>query len=178
MSASVDNLALNKKGTKVVITGKPKYYNLLGTTIQYGIPIGCIAYQYDIFSFNESGYSATGWGLIVAIISFLAFRSKIKEAFKEYDKSLGTTWNRSKAGSVSLIIASVLLLVSVFTTALYWVFYSFAISTYLALFFYKPYDELAEKKAEMQAMLDSKTKTADFEKLTQKFNELQNQKTL
>ena len=172
MSSNVTNLALNKSGTKVKITGKPKFYNLLGTSVQWVPPLAYLAVKFDLFTFQNQGYAISGWGIVAIIGLFLAFRSKIKEALNEYENTFGSTWNRVKAGSISLTIATVLFAVYFVSFSLFTIFFIFAGSTYLSLFAYAPYDKLAIKRKTMQTLLDDKNKTADFEELTKEFNNM------
>lgn len=173
MSASVDNLALNKKGTKVVITGKPKYYNLFGTLVQWGIPFLYLSIEYDLFTFKDSGLAFTGWGMVGVGALFLMFRSKIREKLRRLESEIGETYARIRAGSIYLSIASVLFVVYFISYSLFLLFFILSASTFLSLSFYKPYDELIIKKDSMQKLLEEKNKVADFEVLTQKYNELQ-----
>jgi len=171
-TSNVTNLALNKKGTKVKITGKPKYFSLLGTVIQWLPSLTYLAVKFDLFTFQNQGYAITGWGVVTVILLFLAFRSKIKDAFNEYGEEFGSTWQRVKAGNIALGIATVLFAVYFVSFSLFTIFFIFAASTYLSLFAYGPYDKLAIKRKSMQVMLDEKNKVADFEALTKQLNEL------
>jgi len=172
MNATVSNLALNKKGTKVKITGKPKFYNILGTSVQWLPPLVYLAVKFDLFTFKNQGYAITGWGVVFAISLFIAFRQKIKDTVKEYEDTFGNTWNRVKAGNISLGIAIVLFIVYFASFNLFTIFFIFAGSTYASLFLYGPYDKLAIKRKEMQKLLDEKKKTEDFKALTNQFEKL------
>ena len=172
MSTNISNLTLNKKGTKVKIIGKPKYFNVLGTSIQWLPPLTYLAVKFDLFTFQNSGYAITGWGAVFVIALFLAFRQKIKDKLKEYEDMFGSMWNRAKSGNISLGIAVVLFAVSIFSTSLFIVFFIYSSSTYLSLFLYGPYDTINEKRINMQKLLDEKNKVADFEQLTKQFNEM------
>ena len=171
-TTNITNLALNKKGTKVKIVGAPKFFNILGTSVQWLPPLTYLAVKFDLFTFQNQGYAITGWGTVGLVILFLAFRSKLKDAFTEYGDTFGATWNRVKAGNISLGIASVLFLVYFASFSLFTIFFVFAGSTYLSLFAYAPYDKLAIKRKSMQVMLDDKNKVADFEALTKQLDEL------
>ena len=171
---AVTNLAINKKGTRVVITGKPKFYNLEATFVQYAPVLGYIGWRFDMFTFDNSGYAVTGWGITAIVILFLAFRSKIKEKIKEYDDTFGETWKRSKAGSASLAIATVLLVIYALSMNLFIVFGIFSASTYLSLFLYKPYDELSIKRKTMQKMLDEENQKKDFDTIKNEYLEIKN----
>ena len=172
MNAKVNNLTLNKKGTKVKIVGMPRWYNIFGTSVQWIPPMTYLAIKFDLFTFQNQGYAITGWGVVGIILLFLAFRSKIKDAFKEYEDSFGTSWNRMKAGNISLGIATVLFAVYFVSFSLFTIFFIFSASTYVSLALYGPYDKLTAKRRTMQEMLDKKTKESDFEALTNQFNEL------
>ena len=172
MSENLTNLAINKKGTKVKITGMPKMFNIFGTSIQWIPPIAYLAVKFDLFTFKNEGYAITGWGAVALIVLFLAFRSKIKDSFKEYEESFGSNWNRMKSGNISLAIATVLFAVYFVSFGLFTIFFIFAGSTYLSLFAYTPYDKLAEKRKTYQTMLDDKNKKEDFDSLTEEFNKL------
>ena len=169
---SVSNLTLNKKGTKVKITGKPKYFNVLGTFVQWLPPLAYLSVKFDLFTFENSGYAITGWGFVFAVGLFIAFRSKINDAYKEYSATFGNTWNRVKAGNISLGIASVLFAVYFVSFSLFTIFFIFSASTYLSLFAYSPYDKLATKRKEMQELLDNKNKEKDFKALTEQLDNL------
>jgi len=169
---SVDNLTLNKKGTKVKVIGKEKYYNILGTIIQWGPSFTYLAIKFDLFKFENDPMSITLWGFVAITMVFLLFKQKIKDKMKEYENQFGATWSRAKAGHISLTIASVLFLVYILSYSFFLIFFIFAGSTYLSLFFYAPYDEMMEKRKIMQKMLDEKEQTKDFEKLTQRYEEL------
>ena len=171
-NTNVTNLALNKKGTKVKIIGKPKYFNILGTSVQWLPPLTYLAVKFDLFTFQNSGYAITGWGAVLGVVLFLAFRSKIKDTFKEYENTFGASWERVKAGNISLGIATVLFAVYFVSFSLFTIFFIFSASTYISLFAYTPYDNLVVKKKSMQELLDEKNKTADFEQLTKQFNEM------
>ena len=171
-TTNVTNLALNKKGTKVKVVGKPRIYSTLGMSAQWLPSLAYLAVKFDLFTFQNSGYAITGWGAVFIITLFLAFRQRIKDKFKEYEETFGSAWNRAKSGNISLGIASILLLVSVFSTSLFIIFYIFAISTYASLAFYKPYDILNKKRLEMQKLLDQKRQTEDFQTLTEQFNQI------
>jgi hypothetical protein len=173
MSTNVDNLTLNKKGTKVVVTGTPKYYNLLATAIQWLPPFVYLAIKFDLFTFENEGFAFTGWGIVGISMLFLILRQKIRDKLKEYEEQFGATWNRAKSGAIALTIATVLFGVYFLSYSFFLIFFIYAGSTFLSLTFYKPYDDLTNKRLAMQKMLDDKTKTADFEKLTKKFDELQ-----
>jgi hypothetical protein len=172
MSTNVSSLALNKKGTRVNIIGMPKFFNILGTSIQWLPPLTYLAIKFDLFTFQNQGYAITGWGAVFGVALFIAFRQKIKDKLKEYEDMFGSAWNRVKAGNISLGIATVLFAVYFVSFSLFTIFFIFAGSTYLSLFAYAPYDKLATKRKSMQELLDDKNKTADFETLTQQFNEL------
>ena len=172
MSTNVSNLALNKKGTKVKITGVPKMYGLLGTVIQWGPSFAYLSIQFDLFTFKNEGYAITGWGVVFAIALFLAFRQKISDKLKEYETMFGSSWNRARGGSIALGIATVLFLVSIFSTSLFIIFFIYSGSTYLSLFAYNPYDEINKKRIEMQELLDKDNKEKDFATLTKQFNEM------
>ena len=88
MSANTNNLALNKKGTKVKITGVPKMFNVFGTSVQWLPSLTYLAIKFDLFTFQNQGYAITGWGVGGIIVLFLAFRSKIKETLKESFKEV------------------------------------------------------------------------------------------
>ena len=173
MSTNVTNLALNKKGTKVKVVGVPKFYNILGTSIQWLPPLTYLAIKFDLFTFQNQGYAITGWGVVLISILFLAFRSKIKDAYTEYSDTFGPTWERVKAGNIALGIATVLFLVYFVSFSLFTIFFIFAGSTYLSLFAYGPYDKLAIKKKAMQKLLNEKQQTEDFEELTKQLTELE-----
>lgn len=171
-TTNVTKLALNKKGTKVKIVGMPKFFNVLGTGVQWLPPLTYLAIKFDLFTFQNSGYAITGWGTVVLVILFLAFRSKIKDALTEYSDTFGNTWNRAKSGNISLGIATTLGIVYFVSFSLFTIFFIFSASTYLSLFAYAPYDKLAVKRKSMQELLNEKTKKEDFESLTQQFNQL------
>lgn len=172
-TSNTTNLALNKKGTKVKITGTPKFYNVLGTSIQWLPSLAYLSVKFDLFTFQNSGYAITGWGFVGVVVLFLAFRSKLKETYKEYGDTFGATWDRVKAGNIALAIAGILLAVSVASISLFAIFFIFAGSTYISLAVYGPYDKLAIKRKEMQVLLDEKNKKADFEELTKQLTELE-----
>lgn len=171
-TTNVTNLALNKKGTKVKVVGLPRTYNILGTSVQWLPPLTYLAVKFDLFTFNNQGYAITGWGAVLGVVLFLAFRSKIKDALTEYENTFGTTWNRAKSGNIALGIASVLFAVYFVSFSLFTIFFIFAGSTYISLFAYGPYDKLAIKRKDMQTLLDEKNKKADFETLTKQLDEL------
>ena len=171
-TTNVTNLALNKKGTKVKIVGMPKFYNVLGTSVQWLPPLTYLAIKFDLFTFQNQGYAITGWGTVGIVILFLAFRSKLKDAFTEYGDTFGPTWERVKAGNIALSIATVLFIVYFASFSLFTIFFIFSASTYVSLFAYVPYDKLAVKRKEMQILLDDKNKKSDFENLTKQLDEL------
>jgi len=169
-----NNLKLNKKGDKIKIVGKVRFYNILGTTIQFAPVLIYLMIKFNMFTFNESGYSLTGYGFTALVILFLAFRSKIKEKLKEYEKNFGNTWARSKSGSISLIIAVILFLVYTFSLNFFLIFGIYAISTYSSLFFYIPYDELNIKRIKLQKMLEEENDKNSFENIKAKIAEINN----
>lgn len=169
---SVDNLTLNKKGTKVKVVGKIKYYNILGTIIQWSPSFIYLAIKFDLFKFEDKPITYTGWGMVFVAMIFLMFRQKIKDKMKEYEEQFGATWNRAKSGHIALMIAAILFVVYFVSYSFFLIFFIYASSTYLSLFFYAPYDELMIKRKTMQKMLDEKEQVKDFEKLTQRYKEL------
>jgi hypothetical protein len=172
MKATTQNLAINKKGTKVVISGKPKYYNVLATSLQFAPVLTYIALKFDMFTFQNQGYAITGWGITAVAVFFLAFRSKIKEKLKEYDDTLGETWKRSKSGTVSIVLGLVMFGVYVFATNFFAVFMIYGASTYASLLLYKPYDELSIKRKAFQKTLDEENQKKDFEQMQKQFLDL------
>lgn len=172
-TTNVSSLTLNKKGTKVKVTGLPKIYNILGTSVQWLPPLTYLAITFDLFTFENEGYAITGWGVIGVIVLFLAFRQKIKDAYTEYENTFGATWNRAKLGNIALGIATMLFLVYFVSFSLFTIFFIFAGSTYISLFVYAPYDKLAIKRKEMQTMLDKQNKEKDFVTLTNQLKELE-----
>ena len=169
---ATNNLAINKKGTRVVIVGKEKFYNFFATVLQFSPTIAYIGVKFDMFTFNNSGYAVTGWGITALSILFLAFRSKIKEKMKEYDDTLGETWKRSKVGTVSIVLGLVMFGIYMLSLNFFTVFMIFGCSTYGSLFLYKPYDTLAIKRKTMQKMLDEQNQKKDFEQMQAQFLEL------
>lgn len=169
---SVENLSFNKKRTKVKITGKPKYYNLIGTAIQWIPPIAYLAVKFDLFTFDNQGYAITGWGIVGAIMVFLAMRSKIKETLAKYETSIGPTWKRIKTASVLLTITGVLGLTYLLFFSFFILFGILTLSSAGSIFFYAPYDTLDTQRMEMQKMLDEENKTANFNKLKSNFDQL------
>lgn len=172
MNATTQNLAINKKGTKVVIVGKAKFYNFLATTLQFVPTLAYLGVKFDMFTFQNQGYAITGWGITALSVLFLAFRSKIKEKLKEYDDTLGETWKRSKTGTVSIILGLVMFGIYIFALNFFTVFMIYGVSTYASLFLYKPYDELAIKRKAFQKTLDEENQKKDFEQMQKQFLEL------
>lgn len=171
-NTNVSNLTLNKKGTKVKITGLPKLYNILGTGVQWIPSFVYLGIKFDLFTFENEGYAITGWGVVFVVGLFLAFRQKLKASFKEYAETFGSSWERAKSGNIALAIASTLFVVYFASLSLFMIFFIYAGSTYLSLLLYAPYDALSEKRKEMQALLDEKRKKEDFNALTQEFEQL------
>ena len=169
---NVTNLAFNKKKTRVVITGKPKFYNVLGTAFQYGPVLAYLFAKFDMFTFNNVGYGITGWGMTFAIIMLVAFRNKIKEKLKEYDDTLGDTWKRSKIGTVCFIIGVVLFFISYFSNNFFIIFMILSASTYTSLFLYAPYDVLLSRKKVLQKMLTEENEKEDFEILKTQYDDM------
>lgn len=169
---SADNLKLNKKGTKVLVTGKTKFYGVFGTALQFLPTTAFMMFKFDMFTFNNEGYAITGWGVTLGLFLVVAFRSKIKESLAQFDSSLGSTWKRSKAGSVSAIIAIILFFVYLFSLNFFIIFGIFSVSTFASLFLYAPYDIVVEKKVKLQKMLDTENGTKEFEKLKENFSEM------
>jgi hypothetical protein len=176
--STTTNLAINKKGTRVVITGKTKFYNLAATTIQFAPVLTYLALKFDMFTFNNSGYAVTGWGATGIAILFLAFRSKIKEKIAEYDTTLGTTWKRAKGGTVSLTLGLIVFLLSIFAANVALPLLIFSGSTFASLFLYAPYDALSIKRKTMQTMLDEENKKSDFEKMQSDYLSLKQTSTI
>jgi hypothetical protein len=169
---SENYLKLNKKGTKVVVTGKLKFYNILGTITQFAPTLALLLWKFDMFTFENEGYAITGWGATLLIFVVIAFRTKIKEALTKYDESMGATWKRAKAGSVSLTIAVVLFFVYLFSLNFFVIFGLFAGSTFLSLLFYAPYDNLAVERMALQKMISTENQTKNFEKLKEQYSEM------
>lgn len=171
---NTNNLAFNKKRTKVIIVGKPKYYNLLGTAIQFGPLLTYLSIQYDLFRFvdgTDGGYKATGYGLVAICFVFIMFRNKIKESLKQYDESLGETWQRSKSATTTLIIAMILGITYFISFNLMWILGIYGVSTYLSLFAYAPYDKLNVLRLQMQEKLDEQNKDDNFEQMIKDFEQ-------
>ena len=78
-----DYLKINKKKTKVSVTGTPKLLGLTGVLVQTGLPFAYLSVRYDLFTFRDAGYALTGWGVVALFGAFLIFRDKIKDAMKE-----------------------------------------------------------------------------------------------
>jgi len=167
-----DNLALNKKGDKVKIVGKERHYNLLGTTIQYVPVLTYLLVKFDMFTFDNVSNGITGWGFVGLGIIFLAFRSKIKEKLKEYDETFGETWKRAKTGSLSLVMATVLFMVYIFSLNFFLIFGIFSVSTFASLYFYTPYDTLTVKKKKLQKILTEENDTKTFENIKKDFEDM------
>lgn len=169
---SVNNLTLNKKGTRVKIVGKPRFYNILGTMVQWLPSFIYMAVKFDLFTFENQRYAITGWSLVGIGMIFLLFRQKIRDKFKEYEDEFGYTWKRAKSGNIALGIATALFVIYFLSYSFFLIFFIYAASTYASLTLYAPYDEIIMKKKSMQEMLDEKNKKEDFEKLTREFEEL------
>ncbi len=149
-------MRLNKKGTKVLLDTKTKAFGLLGTTIQVGIPLWYVAWQYNIFTFENARYAITGWGMIFfAMIAFF-MRGKIKMWAESYN-TLGATASRAKWGHVFLTVFIVLAISSFFINAFLWFFGILTASNYLSLIAYAPYDVEVMKQKELQAELKKET---------------------
>jgi len=157
-------MRLNKKGTKVLLDNKTKAWGVFGSAIQFGIPFGYLAYRYDLFTFKNTQYAVTGWGMVGIVIIGMLLRNRIVEFVKQYN-TLGVTAQRAKWGHTFLTIFVVLAISSFFINAFLWFFGTLAVSNYLSLKAYQPYDNALVEQKEMQKLLkEQKTKTS-FEKL-------------
>jgi hypothetical protein len=170
--STTTNLAINKKGTKVVIVGKQKFYNLAATTVQFVPVLTYLALKFDMFTFQNQGYAITGWGITGIAVIFLAMRSKLKDKLAEMDTTLGATWKRSKAGTVSLVFGLLTFLISVLATNIALPLVIFGGSTYASLLLYKSYDELSIKRKLFQKTLDEENSKKDFEQMQAQFLEI------
>ncbi len=163
-----DSLAINKKGDKVKIVGKARFYNLAGKTLQFAPLLTYLAVEYNLFSYVEgtnAGYKITGWGFFFACVLGLIFRDQFREWIKKYDESLGETWQRSKSGTTALIITLILFITYFISYNLMWILGIYGVSTFASLYFYAPYDKLNVKRKAIQEELDKKTKENDYETL-------------
>lgn len=165
-------LAKNKKGNKIVITGKPKYYNVIGTAIQFLPILTYVGLTYDLFTFRDEGLATTGWFVVVLVILAMAFRSKVRDKMHEYEEQFGYTWKRIKRATTYIIIGLVLLGVYLFTLKLFILFLIYGGSSLLALIFYVPYDKIIVKKKLFQKKLDEEISKAEFESIQNGFENL------
>jgi len=169
---AVNNLALNKKGTKVKIIGRPKFYNFWGTLVQWLPSFAYVSWKFDLFTFENQKFAITGWSLVGISMLFIFFRQKIKDKMAEFEDEFGYTWKRAKSGNVALTIATVLFVVYFLSYSFFVIFFIYAGSTYLSLLLYAPYDNLVTKRKSMQELLKQKSATADFDELTNRYEEL------
>ena len=164
-------MRLNRKGTKVLLDNKTKAWGVFGSVIQFGIPFGYLAYRYDLFTFENSRYALTGWGMVGVVLGGLLLRNRIVEFVKQYNM-LGVTAQRAKWGHVFLTIFIVLAVSSFFINAFLWFFGIVTISNYLSLKAYQPYDNALVEQKEMQKLLKEQKSKTTLERL----QELQAQK--
>lgn len=165
-----DYLKLNKKKTKVSITGTPKLMGLTGVVVQAGLPFAYLSIRYDLFTFRDAGYALTGWGVVGLFGAFLIFRDKLKDAMKEADASFGITYQRSKLAITMAILSIVVVLTNYFVEAFVLLFTIIAGSTLVSLPFYKPYDEVLALKKSMQEELKKRNIQRDLDKVSSKLN--------
>jgi hypothetical protein len=165
-----DYIKLNKKKTKVKITGTPKMLGLTGVLVQAGLPFAYLSVRYDLFTFRDAGYALTGWGVVGLFGAFLIFRDKIKDAMKEADASFGITYQRSKLAITMAILSIVVVLTNFFVEAFVLLFMIIAGSTLVSLPFYKPYDEVLALKKAMQEELKKRNIQNDLAKVEAKLN--------
>ena len=149
----VDYLKLNKKRTKVRITGKPKLLGLSGVVVQLGIPFAYLANRYDLFTFEDAGYALTGWGIVALVGVLLVFWDKIKDTLKEAEANFGPTYQRSKLAMIMAILSLIVILTNFFVEAFVLLFAIVAGSTLISLPLYRKYDEVLILKKEMQEEL-------------------------
>lgn len=165
-----DYLRLNKKKTKVRVTGYPKFMGFMGAVVQSGIPFGYLAYRYDLFTFRNAGYALTGWGVVALFGVFMIFRDKIKDAMKEADTNLGHTYQRSKLAITMGILSIIVILTNYFVEAFVLLFMIIAGSTLVSLPFYSPYDEVLELKKAMQEELKKRNTQIALSQVEAKLN--------
>jgi hypothetical protein len=158
-----DYLKLNKKKTKVKMTGLPKVMGISGFAVQAGLPFGYLAYRYDLFTFEQAGYAITGWGVVAVASILMIFRKSIKATLQEAEGSLGVVYQRSKLGNTMLILAGIVLLTNYFVEAFVVLFAVIAGATYVSLPFYKLHDEVNILKKEMQEELKKRNTQSQLE---------------
>lgn len=147
-------MKLNKKQTKVSLDTKYQFLGLGGSLIQFGLPFWYIAWRYDLFTFKNEAYAVTGWGIIgLVIISFFT-RNKIKQFITDYNTNLSVTAERAKSGHIFISLAMILLVTQFFIDSFLWLFGIVAVSNYLSLILYAPYDNQIIEKKELQKLLD------------------------
>ena len=127
-----------------------------GATIQYGIPLSYIIYQYDIFRFEEAQTSLTGWGIIALAIPFFAFRNKIKTIIHDYNTNLGVTAQRGKWGLFFITMFGVFALASLWLHGMMWFMFTLGVSNLGSLLFYSPYDTKHQEYKELSTLLKTK----------------------
>ena len=165
-----DYLKINKKKTKVSVTGTPKLLGLTGVLVQTGLPFAYLSVRYDLFTFRDAGYALTGWGVVALFGAFLIFRDKIKDAMKEADTSLGITYQRSKLAITMGILSIMVVLTNYIVEAFVLLFMIIAGSTLVSLPLYKPYDEVLVLKKSMQEELKKRNIQNDLAKVEAKLN--------
>jgi hypothetical protein len=165
-------MKLNRKGTKVLLDGNTRLLGATGFALQFGIPFAYIATTYDLFTFENSRYAVTGWGMVGVAIAGFAFRNRIKTFITQYN-TLGETAQRAKWGHRFLTVCIILAISSIFINAFLWFFGTLAFSNYVSLIPYTKYDVQVKEQKEMNNLLkEQNTKTT-----LQKLQELKQQKT-
>ena len=146
-------LKMNKKKTKVRIKGVPKLLGMTGVLVQLGFPFAYLSVRYDLFTFEEAGYTLTGWGIVAVAIAMFAFGDKIKDAMKEAEANFGMTYQRSKLAITMFLLSLLVILTNFFVEAFVLLFAIIAGSTLISLPLYRKYDEVLMLKKEVQEEL-------------------------
>jgi hypothetical protein len=137
---------------------KPKkhyvWWSVLGTLIQYGIPLSYIIWTYDIFLFK--GNSLTGWGMIVIGIVLVLIKNKVVDLVVDYNKHLNETAKRGKWGFIFLAISLFLMLSQYWITSILIFFIILGVSNFVSLLVYAPYDKQKKNFIEMQDLIERK----------------------
>lgn len=142
------------------------WWAVVATLVQYGLPITYIIWAYDIFEFEESGNSLTGWGIIIIAIIITLLKNKIQDFIVDYNSHLSATAKRGKWGFVFLIVGLFLML------AQYWLqntlifFLVLGFSNLISLIFYAPYDKQKTEYIELKEAILEKQREEKIKGIT------------
>ena len=158
-------MKLNKKETKVLLENKTKAFGAFGLLLEFGIPFVYLANTFELFRFEEAGYSFTGWGIVAVATALFMLRGKIKDVMTAYGKELSATAQRLRKTFVYVTLALIVTITSIFFQGFIYLFVSLALGSGLSYFPFSVYDKENAKRLRLQKLLDDRKDINDLQEL-------------